>query len=60
MLISTEEAAKRLGINRRTVLLWIKTQKLPAYRLSRCWKIESEQLEQWIESKRVNVPRRPM
>ncbi|MGE4465691.1 helix-turn-helix domain-containing protein [uncultured Sphaerochaeta sp.] len=58
MLISTEEAANRLGINRRTVLLWIKTQRLPAYRLSRCWKIDSDQLEQWIESKRVNVPRR--
>ncbi|WP_081468754.1 helix-turn-helix domain-containing protein [Sphaerochaeta pleomorpha] len=45
MLITTADAAKRLGVNRRTVLLWIQTRGIPAYRFSGCWRIDNNNLE---------------
>ena len=57
MLITTADAAKRLGINRRTVILWIQSRGLPAYRLSGIWRIEDQELEDWIKKRKVNVGR---
>ena len=58
MLITTADAAKRLGVNRRTVLLWIQSQKLPAYRLAGIWRIDDNELEEWIKKRRVNHERK--
>lgn len=54
MLITTADTAKRLGVNRRTVILWIQERGLPAYRLSGVWRIDDKELEEWIKKRRVN------
>jgi len=55
MFITTAEAARRLGVNRRTVLIWIQTKGIPAYRFSGIWRIDDNDLEKWIADKKINV-----
>jgi excisionase family DNA binding protein len=51
--LSPEAAAKRLGIKLRTVLDWLRTGKLPAYKFGRQWRIKRADLEAFIEASRV-------
>jgi excisionase family DNA binding protein len=49
-LLTTQEAAARLGLSRRTVQLMIKAGEIPAFRAGlRAWRIRAEDLEAYIK-----------
>jgi excisionase family DNA binding protein len=51
--LSPEAVAERLGIKLRTVLEWLRTGKLPAYKFGRQWRIKRADLETFIAASRV-------
>ena len=48
-----DEISKILNIHYRTVHRWAKTGFLPAYKLGRCYRIDKEVFEDWMDSKAV-------
>lgn len=53
LFLSAREVAKVLRVHHFTVLLWIKTGKLPAVRVGKRgrWRIHREQLEKLLEAR---------
>ena len=51
--LSTSEAARRLGITPRTLYRLIDEGQLPAYKFGRVIRLKESELEEFIESSRV-------
>jgi len=51
--LSTQEAAKRLGITPRTLYRFIDHGELPAYRLGRVIRLKQEDVDRFIEASRI-------
>jgi len=51
--LSTQDAAKRLGITPRTLYRFIDQGELPAYRLGRVIRLKQDDVDQFIESSRI-------
>ncbi|MGV3758530.1 MAG: helix-turn-helix domain-containing protein [Actinomycetota bacterium] len=51
--LSTQDAAKRLGITPRTLYRFIDQGELPAYRLGRVIRLKQEDVDQFIEGSRI-------
>lgn len=51
--MSTGEAAKRLGVTVRTLYRLIDESQLPAYKFGRVIRLQSSQVEAFIESSRI-------
>lgn len=49
-LLSPDEAAAVLGISRRTLETWVRSNKIPFLKLGRLTKFRPQALRQWIES----------
>jgi excisionase family DNA binding protein len=47
-LLTTQEAAEYLRISRATILRWCKAGQLPAVRIGRQWRIDTDQLERLL------------
>lgn len=53
MLLTTKQVAERLAVADATVKRWIKAGKLPAMKIGRNYKIESEEVEKLINNSKV-------
>lgn len=51
--LSTQDAAKRLGITPRTLYRFIDQGTLPAYRLGRVIRLKQEDVDTFIEASRI-------
>lgn len=51
--LSTQEAARRLGVTPRTLYRFIDVGDLPAYRLGRVIRLKSEDIDKFIEASRI-------
>lgn len=51
--MSTGEAAKRLGVTVRTLYRLIDESQLPAYKFGRVIRLQETQVDQFIESSRI-------
>ena len=53
-LLTLYEVANILNVHYRTVLNWIKEDRLKANKLGRVWRVSEEELEKFIKSKKPN------
>jgi excisionase family DNA binding protein len=51
--LSLEDVAERLQVSDRTVRRWVKDGKLAAYKPGREWRIRPSDLEEFLESRKV-------
>ncbi len=51
--LSTQDAARRLGITPRTLYRFIDLGELPAYRLGRVIRLKAEDVDAFIEASRI-------
>jgi excisionase family DNA binding protein len=51
--LSTQEAARRLGITTRTLYRFVDEGHLPAYRMGRVFRLKQADVDAFIESSRV-------
>jgi putative molybdopterin biosynthesis protein len=51
--LSTQDAAKRLGVTSRTLYRFIDQGELPAYRLGRVIRLKLDEVDRFIESSRI-------
>lgn len=51
--LSTQEAARRLGVTPRTLYRFIDVGDLPAYRLGRVIRLKAEDIDAFIEASRI-------
>ena len=54
VLYEVEDVAKMLGVSERTVRRWIEDKKLKAMRLGRGWRIEHDDLMEFMKT-RTNI-----
>lgn len=55
-LLTVDEAARYLRVNRQTVYRWVSKNILPAVKVGRHWRIQQSSLEEWLQAA---VPRMP-
>lgn len=48
--ISIDEAAQYLDVKTITLRNWIKSKKIPAYKIGKLWKFKISELEEWVSS----------
>lgn len=51
--LSTQEAARRMGITTRTLYRFVDEGQLPAYRMGRVFRLKQSDVDAFIESSRV-------
>jgi len=51
--LSTQEAARRLGVTARTLYRFIDVGDLPGYRLGRVIRLKASDVDEFIESSRI-------
>ena len=51
--LSTQDAARRLGVTPRTLYRFIDVGDLPAYRLGRVIRVKADDVEAFIEASRI-------
>jgi excisionase family DNA binding protein len=51
--LSTQDAARRLGVTPRTLYRFIDVGELPAYRLGRVIRLKAEDVDRFIEASRI-------
>jgi excisionase family DNA binding protein len=51
--IGVREAADLIGVNRYSLLDWIRDGKIPAYKIGNAFKIDRLVLAAWLEARRV-------
>jgi excisionase family DNA binding protein len=51
--LSLEDVAERLQVSDRTVRRWVKDGKLAAYKPGREWRIRPSDLEEFLESRKI-------
>lgn len=49
-LMTVEEVAAYLRVKPSTVYDWAKRGKIPAVKIGRLWRFESEEIEAWVKS----------
>lgn len=47
---SMPEIMQYLGVSRDSVLRWIATKDMPAYKLGKNWKFKISEIDEWINS----------
>ena len=47
-LLSVDEVAMFLGVQRDTVYKWIRRHGLPARKVGRLWKFRQNEVDQWV------------
>ena len=50
-LLTIEDVAKYLRVQKRTVYDWVKKGKIPAIRTVGQWRFKKEQIDAWLERK---------
>jgi excisionase family DNA binding protein len=57
LLLTVEEAARRLGIGRTLAWRLVQERELPSVRVGRCVRVPLRDLEAWVEEQRQDKPR---
>jgi excisionase family DNA binding protein len=48
-MIATEDVAEMYAVSKRTVVRWVETLGLPAYRLGGLFRFSRKEVEEWAE-----------
>ncbi len=56
-VLTVEEVAKLLKLSKITIYRLIKTGEIPAYKVGASWRINKDDLEAYIESRKGMVPK---
>jgi excisionase family DNA binding protein len=51
--MSTQEAARRLGVTTRTLYRFVDEGELPAYRMGRVFRLQQRDVDEFIEKSRI-------
>ncbi|WP_116115747.1 helix-turn-helix domain-containing protein [Austwickia chelonae] len=46
--LSAEEIAVHLGVTKDTVYAWISDRGMPAHKVGRLWKFQSNEVDDWV------------
>ena len=46
--LSAEEIAAHLGVTKDTVYAWIADRGMPAHKVGRLWKFQSDEVDEWV------------
>lgn len=52
-LVTVAEVAEHLGLSPRTVYDWVAAGKMPARRIGNVYRFDLDEIDRWIESRRV-------
>lgn len=52
-LLSVEQVAEYLQLNRSTVYDWAQKGKIPAIKLGQIWRFRRREIDRWLESHKV-------
>jgi excisionase family DNA binding protein len=56
--LSVAEIATHLGVNPETVYDWIASRGMPAHRLGRLWRFQTDEVDEWVRSGKSGSARR--
>jgi len=51
--LNSKEISEYLGIKENTVYAWVHKRQIPFYKVGRLVKFKQDQIDRWIEGKRV-------
>ena len=54
-LIGIDEISDRLGVRPKTIYAWIHLRQIPHVKVGRLVKFDTEDVERWIEARKVSV-----
>lgn len=46
--LSAEDIAAHLGITKDTVYAWIANRDMPAHKVGRLWKFQTDEVDEWV------------
>ncbi|MFE9084630.1 methylation-associated defense system helix-turn-helix domain-containing protein MAD1 [Brevundimonas sp. NPDC003935] len=46
--VSVEEIAEHLGVSKDTVYGWITKKEMPAHKVGRLWKFQTDEVDAWV------------
>lgn len=49
-LMTIEDLANYLRVSRRTIYEWLKSNKIPAFKLIGQWRFKKEKIDAWLEN----------
>lgn len=49
-LMTIEDLASYLRVSRRTIYEWLKSNKIPAFKLIGQWRFKKEKIDAWLEN----------
>lgn len=52
--LSVNEMCKYLGVSKETIYAWIGKNKMPAKRIGRLWRLEKNEVNEWIKSRNAS------
>ena len=47
---SVEEIGQHLGVSKDTVYAWIANKSMPAHKVGRLWKFQTDEIDEWVRS----------
>jgi len=50
-LLTIDDLAAYLKVTRRTIYEWLKTDKIPAFKLVGQWRFKKDRIDAWLEDK---------
>ena len=50
-LMTIEDLATYLRVSRRTIYEWLKSNKVPAFKLIGQWRFKKDKIDAWLENK---------
>lgn len=55
MYLTTHEVAKKLNLSYNTIYAWVVQGKLPAFQIGKRYKIDEDELTEFLKTKKVKV-----
>ncbi len=52
-MMNIEEVANYLKMSERAIYEWVKSQKIPAFKLGNTWRFKKNEIDGWMESNRT-------
>ena len=53
--LSAEEIAVHLGVTKDTVYAWIADRSMPAHKVGRLWKFQTDEVDEWVRKDQANT-----
>lgn len=48
--LSVEQVAEYLGISKETVYRWLEKGTVPAHRVGKLWRFETNEIDEWVKA----------